>query len=157
MRKQHHYSLRVKWMGNNGEGTVNYRAYSRSHIISVDNKPDLHGSSDPAFRGDKTKYNPEELLVAALSSCHMLSYLHLCAEAGVIVTNYNDNATGTMEETPNGGGKFTEVTLSPIVTVTNETMVTKANELHDKAHENCFIANSVNFPVMHKPSCYVSD
>lgn len=115
----------------------------------------IMGSSDPAFRGDKTKYNPEELLVASLSSCHMLSYLHLCAVAGVIVTDYVDNASGIMVETPDGGGHFSEVTLNPIVTLTDQSMVDKANELHEQANRVCFIANSCNFPVYHKPSCLV--
>ena len=149
MSKEHRYKLTVKWTGNNGPGTFDYRAYERSHTIIVENKLDIPGSSDPSFRGDKTKHNPEELLVAALSSCHMLSYLHLCAVAGVVVMDYIDYTTGTMIETPDGGGHFTEVTLNPIVTVTDESMVSKANELHKKAGELCFIASSCNFPVQH--------
>lgn len=151
MNRQHDYKLTVKWTGNIGTGTSNYRNYERSHTISGENKPDISGSSDPAFRGDQTKYNPEELLLASLSSCHLLWYLHLCAEAGVIVTDYVDNANGIMVETANGGGRFAEVTLNPIVTVAESTMIEKAGELHKKAHELCFIANSVNFPVYHKP------
>lgn len=150
MNKEHVYKLTVKWTGNKGEGTSGYRAYERSHTILTENKSIILGSSDPAFRGDKTKHNPEELLLAALSSCHMLSYLHLCAVAGVVVVDYIDNATGTMVETPDGGGKFTEVTLYPEVTVTSESMIKKANELHEKAGEVCFIASSCNFPVHHK-------
>ncbi len=152
MNREHNYKLTVKWTGNTGTGTQNYRAYERSHTITTENKPDISGSSDPAFRGDKTKHNPEELLVASLSSCHMLSYLHLCSEAGIIVTDYIDNATGTMIETSNGGAHFTEVTLNPIVTVADISMIEKANEQHAKANELCFIANSVNFPVHHKPN-----
>jgi len=147
MKGQHNYSLQLKWTGNKGTGTSNYRAYERSYTIFVENKADLLGSSDPAFRGDRTKHNPEEFLVASLSSCHMLSYLHLCAEAGVVITDYADNAIGIMMETSNGGGHFTEVTLNPIVIVTETSMIEKANELHKKANEMCFIANSVNFPV----------
>lgn len=149
MQGQHHYKATIKWTGNKGTGTDNYRNYERSHQITIENKPDIAGSSDPAFRGDKTKHNPEDLLVASLSACHMLTYLHLCAVAGVIVTDYIDTATGIMVDTPNGGGQFTEVTLNPIVTVTEQDMVDKANELHKKANELCFIANSVNFPVRH--------
>jgi len=149
MQGQHNYSLTVKWTGNKGTGTSNYKAYDRSHAIIVGNKPDILGSSEPAFLGDKTKHNPEDLLVASLSSCHMLWYLHLCAEAKVIVIDYIDNATGIMQETTNGGGHFTEVTLNPIVTVTEISMIETANELHKKANELCFIANSVNFPVRH--------
>ncbi len=157
MNTQHHYKLTLKWTGNTGTGTLNYRAYERSHTIIVENKQDILGSSDPSFRGDKTKHNPEELLLAALSSCHMLSYLHLCVVAGVIVTDYIDNATGIMINTPDGGGYFSEVTLNPIVTVTENSMIEKANELHKKANQLCFIANSVNFPVHHKPICRIKD
>ena len=156
MNGQHHYNLTLKWTGNKGTGTSDYRAYERSHTICVDGKTEISVSSDPAFRGDKTKYNPEEFLVAAISSCHMLSYLHLCAVAGVVVTDYVDHATGIMVETPNGSGHFTEVTLNPIVTVTEISMIEKANELHKKANELCFIANSVNFPVGHNASCRVA-
>jgi len=155
MPKQHHYSLTVQWTGNKGQGTSTYRAYDRNHTIEADNKPVILGSSDPSFRGDKTKYNPEELLVASLSTCHMLSYLHLCAVAGVVVIAYTDNAKGIMEETPDGGGHFSEVTLYPAVVVTNASMIDKANELHHQANKLCFIANSCNFPVHHQPTCTV--
>jgi len=152
MTKQHHCRATVQWTGNNGRGTSDYRSYERSHIIRVDGKQDIAGSSDPAFRGDKSRYNPEELLLSSLSACHLLWYLHLCSEAGVIVTAYTDQATGTMAETENGGGHFTEVTLHPAVTVEEPSMADKARELHKKARELCFIANSVNFPVYHQPT-----
>lgn len=152
MAGQHHYKATIKWTGNKGAGTTSYRAYEREHTISIDNKPDISGSSDPAFRGDKTRHNPEDLLVSSLSACHMLWYLHLCADNGVVVVDYSDNATGTMQETEDGGGHFTEVTLNPVVTVTDKSMIDKANELHKKANELCFIANSVNFPVRHQPT-----
>lgn len=157
MNQHHNYELIVKWTGNTGAGTSNYKEYERSHIIIVENKADILGSSDPAFRGDKLKHNPEDLLVAALSSCHMLSYLHLCAVSGVIVTEYIDHAKGTMIYTSDDGGHFSEVTLNPIVTVTENSMRKKADELHKKANELCFIANSVNFPVHHQPVCKVKD
>ena len=153
MTGQHHYDVTLKWTGNKGTGTSHYRAYERGHTIFVDNKTDLLASSDPSFRGDKSKHNPEELLVASLSSCHMLSYLHLCAVSGIIVTDYVDNAKGTMVETPDGGGHFTEVILNPAVTITDISMTEKAIELHKKANELCFIASSVNFPVRHNPTC----
>jgi organic hydroperoxide reductase OsmC/OhrA len=153
--KHHHYKTTIEWTGNKGTGTSNYRDYERSHTISVENKPVIEGSSDPAFRGDKTKYNPEEMLLSSLSSCHMLWYLHFCSEAGIIVTDYIDNAIGTMEETTNGSGHFTEVVLNPIVTITDETQTEKAKELHTKANEFCFIANSVNFPVKHSPKILI--
>lgn len=151
MSKKHHYKTTIQWTGNTGTGTSNYRNYERSHTISVENKLAIEGSADPAFRGDKTKHNPEDMLLSSLSSCHMLWYLHFCSEAGVIVTDYVDNATGTMLETSNGSGHFSEVILSPTVTVSDESMIEKARELHHKAHEFCFIANSVNFPVKHIP------
>jgi organic hydroperoxide reductase OsmC/OhrA len=155
--KGHHYKTTITWTGNLGSGTSGYRAYDRNHVISVEGKPDIPGSSDPAFRGDRARYNPEEMLVASVSSCHMLWYLHLCAEAGLIVVDYVDEATGTMEETADGGGRFAEVILYPKVTVTDEAMVNKANELHYKANKLCFIANSCNFPILHKPSTEVKN
>lgn len=152
MSKEHHYKTTVQWTGNKGSGTSSYRSYERSHTISVDNKPVIEGSSDPAFRGDKTKYNPEELLLASLSSCHMLWYLHFCSEEGVIVMEYTDNATGIMTENPDGSGHFKKVTLHPEVIVTEKSMIKKAKELHHKANQFCFIAKSMNFPVDHIPT-----
>ena len=156
MKGEHHYSLTVKWTGNRGQGTIGYRDYDRNHTISLPNKPDISGSSDTVFRGNATRHNPEDMLVASLSTCHMLWYLHLCADAGVIVTDYTDNATGTMQESPAGGGRFTEVVLHPVVTVKDASMIAKANELHTKANEKCFISNSVNFPVRHEQVCRVN-
>lgn len=157
MKRQHNYSATIKWTGNKGKGSSNYNEFERSHTISIDSKPDILCSSDPAFRGDKTKYNPEELLLASLSSCHMLWYLHLCSESKIIVTNYVDNATGTMIEKSNGSGYFSEVSLNPTVIVTESSMIEKAIELHEKANEFCFIANSVNFKVSHKPECLIKE
>jgi organic hydroperoxide reductase OsmC/OhrA len=155
MAKTHQYQVTIQWTGNSGEGTSTYRSYERSHTITGENKAEILASSDPVFRGDKTKYNPEDLLVASLSACHLLSYLHLCAVNGVVVVDYSDHASGKMEETPDGGGHFLEVTLNPTVTVLDQSMVTRANALHEKANELCFIAGSVNFPVYHKPTCLV--
>jgi len=151
----HFYKATINWTGNLGKGTSQYKAYSRNHEISSEDKPTIYASSDPSFRGEATRYNPEELFVASLSSCHMLWYLHLCSEAGVVVIDYIDNATGTMTETEDGSGHFTEVTLHPVVTVTEASMVDKANELHYEAHKFCFVANSCNFPVHHNPTCEV--
>ncbi len=153
MNKQHHYSATVTWTGNKGNGTNDYREYERSHTVHISGKPDILASSDAPFRGDITKHNPEDFLLSALSSCHMLWYLHLCADAGVIVTHYVDKAEGTMEEKQGGGGHFSAVVLHPVVTVSEAWMIPKANELHDKALEKCFIANSVNFKVSHEPVC----
>lgn len=149
MKKTHHYKTAITWTGNKGSGTSRYDAYDRAHTVSIAGKPDLLCSSDTAFRGDGTRHNPEDMLLASLSSCHMLWYLHLCSDAGIIVTDYTDNAEGVMEET-SGGGRFTEVTLHPVVTVQDASMIEKANALHDQAHEKCFIANSCNFPVRHE-------
>jgi len=154
---QHHYQITVRWTGNKGFGTSCYNAYERSHIIKNEHKTEIQGSSDPAFRGDKSKYNPEELLIASLSTCHMLSYLHVCSEAGINVIDYTDHATGLMKVTPDGGGYFEEVMLHPVVTVSENSMTNKANELHQRAHELCFIANSVNFKVTHHPICKVAE
>lgn len=157
MNKLHNYQLTIEWTGNTGTGTSAFTAYKRDHQVLINDKPVIQLSSDPAFRGDKTRHNPEELLLASISSCHMLWYLHLCATAGVIVTAYTDQATGIMEETADGGGRFTEVTLYPVVTVTEATMIEKANELHKKANELCFISNSLNFLVHHKPVCSINN
>jgi organic hydroperoxide reductase OsmC/OhrA len=151
MKKEHHYQATIRWTGNKGEGTLDYKAYERSHILSVPGKVDIAGSSDPSFRGDKTKHNPEDLLVSALSSCHMLWYLHFCAVNGVVVTDYIDKATGTMIEHADGSGEFTNVTLHPEVKVKDQSMIAKANELHESAHHACFIARSVNFEVLYEP------
>jgi organic hydroperoxide reductase OsmC/OhrA len=156
MAHDHHYNATVKWTGNLGLGTHNYKAYERSHSIAIGGKPDIEASSDPAFRGDKSKHNPEDLLLSALASCHMLWYLHLCADAGVVVVGYVDNATGVMVETPNGSGRFTDVTLHPCVAVADKSMVEMALSLHARAHGMCFIANSVNFPIHHRPIVLVS-
>ncbi|CAM1370353.1 OsmC family protein [Tenacibaculum xiamenense] len=149
MSRQHNYNATIKWTGNNGTGTSGYKNYERSHEISIENKTTIMASSDPSFRGDKTKHNPEDLLVSSVSTCHMLWYLHLCSEAGVVVMEYIDNVKGTMVETSNGGGKFVEITLQPMVTVKEPSMVEKANELHHMANKLCYIANSLNFPVNH--------
>ena len=150
--REHLYQTSLLWTGNKGQGTTSYRSYDRAYEIEVENKPVIKGSSDPAFRGDRTKYNPEELLVASLSSCHLLWYLHLCSEAGVIVVDYKDKAIGKMSETKTGSGRFTEVILQPEVVVTAESSLEQAKKLHDKTHEFCFIANSVNFPVLCQPT-----
>lgn len=151
MKKEHHYTASLMWTGNiKDQGTHNYRCYERSYEVQIQNKPVILGSSDPAFRGDATKHNPEELLLASLSSCHMLWFLHFCAEAGVVVTAYTDQVTAVMAEEANGSGCFTDVTLRPQVTVTNSDMLSLLDALHQKANQYCFIANSVNFPVHHE-------
>ena len=149
MEKLHHYKAVIQWTGNKGSGTDHYTHYERDFNIHIENKPIINGSSDPAFRGDEKKYNPEDLLLSALSSCHMLWYLHLCSVEGVVVVEYTDYATGIMEERKDGSGCFTEVVLNPRVIVSLESMLPKATELHAVANQMCFIANSVNFPIKH--------
>lgn len=155
MAKEHQYQATLTWAGNKGSGTMDYRSYDRSYIISIDNKPDILGSSDSPFLGDKTKHNPEDLLLSSLSSCHMLWYLHLCSQNEIIVMEYKDSPVGKMTENPDGSGHFTEVVLHPVVVITDQSQVEKANALHDDAHRMCFIANSCNFPIRHEPKCIV--
>jgi organic hydroperoxide reductase OsmC/OhrA len=150
--KTHRYAIAVDWTGNTGTGTSGYRDYERRHEISAGTrKPAIPGSSDPAFRGDPARWNPEELLVASLSACHKLWYLHLCAEAGIVVLAYTDHAEGEMEETADGSGRFTRVVLRPRVSVAAGCDEAQARQLHQTAHARCFIANSVNFPVACEP------
>lgn len=156
MGLEHHYAIGLSWTGNRGSGTSSYKAYGRDHVISVEGKHDIAGSSDRSFHGDADRWNPEELLLAALSQCHLLSYLHVAASAGVIVTEYRDDPVGTMEQTDNGGGHFTSVTLRPSVTVATADMVDQAVALHHDASQKCFIAASVNFPVGHEPQVAVA-
>ena len=167
--KRHSYQISVSWTGNRGEGTSGYRAYDRSHEVTAGPADQGHdsagrvrpqpiaGSSDPAFRGDPDRWNPEQLLTASLAQCHMLWYLHLCAVGGVVVTDYADNATGTMTmDVTGGGGQFTEVTLHPAVTVADPSMVDKAQALHEEVDAVCFIARSINFLVRHEPTVRVA-
>jgi organic hydroperoxide reductase OsmC/OhrA len=153
----HRYGLTVTWTGNTGDGTTTYRGYRRTHTVSAEGPPELLGSADRTFHGDRERWNPEQLLLASLAQCHLLSYLHVCVEAGVVVTHYVDRATGSMRTEPDGSGRFTEVVLQPEVTVASGTMVEPATRAHRRANELCFIANSVNFPVRHAPVVRASD
>lgn len=155
MAKEHQYQTSLLWTGNKGSGTMDYRSYDRDFVISVAHKPDIQGSSDSAFLGDREKYNPEDLLVSSISSCHMLWYLHLCSRNGIVVLDYKDNAIGKMMEDADGSGRFKEVVLHPEVTIANEADIDKAEALHTEAHKLCFIANSCNFPIKHEPRCLV--
>jgi organic hydroperoxide reductase OsmC/OhrA len=145
--KTHTYGASVHWTAGEGEGTRSYTSYSRDHTITAYGKPYIAASSDPAFHGDASRYNPEELLVASLSSCHMLWYLHLCAVNGITVMDYRDDASGAMEETGAGSAQFVNVDLRPIVTVSERSSRNRALALHKTAHDLCFIARSVNFTV----------
>ena len=154
--KSHNYTISLEWTGNKGSGTFDYRSYSRNHVLGASGKHgEILGSSDPSFRGDESRYNPEELFLASISSCHMLWFLHLCAVNNVIVLEYKDEPKGIMEENDNGSGQFSEVTLFPNVIVSEENMIEKANSLHHQANEMCFIANSCNFTIKHQPQTKV--
>lgn len=142
----HRYRTLVRWIGNKGVGTEHYAAYTRDHVVTSAGKTEIACSSDPAFRGDPTKHNPEEMLVSAVSSCHMLWYLHLCADAGIVVMEYTDTPEGTMEQTSNGGG-FTEIVLHPVVIITDASKAGEALALHAIAHKRCFIANTLRCEV----------
>ena len=144
--KRHDYQVIVTWTGNLGEGTASYTAYSRDHHVTGEAKPTIPGTADPAFRGDPTRWNPEELLVASLSQCHMLEFLAQAARAGVVVTRYVDEPSGTMVEARDGGS-FVEVILRPRVTVARDNMVDACARLHEEANRTCYIASSVAFPV----------
>jgi organic hydroperoxide reductase OsmC/OhrA len=154
--KQHTYRCEIEWTGNDGQGTKTYTCYRRDHTIRVEGKPPIPASSDPGFRGDKTRYNPEELLVASLSSCHMLWYLHLCAVNKITVLEYRDAAEGLMRENPDGSGEFISVTLKPQVRIAEAGRESHAASLHHKAHSLCFTARSVNFPVEVSPVVHSS-
>ena len=143
----HQYTLNLVWTGNTGSGTSGYQSYERSHTIGVSGKPDLLLSSDTAFRGDPNRYNPEELLLASLSSCHMLWFLHLCSDSGITVVEYYDNPEGEMALNRDGSGQFTRVTLRPTVVISQTERLHELDALHEKAHSMCFIARSVNFDV----------
>ncbi len=146
--KTHEYKTFIDWTCSRGNGTTDYTSYERNFTFRASGKQQvIHCSADSPFRGDPQKFNPEELFIAAISSCHMLWYLHLCADNGINVIEYADSATGTMIEKPEGGGNFQEVVLQPLVTVEKEEMVEKAKLLHLEAHKKCFIANSCNFPI----------
>ncbi len=154
--REHHYEVTVNWTGNTGKGTASYLGYGRDHDITAPGKPVIKGSADPAFRGQKERWNPEELLVASLSECHMLTYFSLCARERIVVTAYEDRATGTMTEEPGHTGRFTEVVLAPVVTITDPEQAERAAALHHEANQACFIARSVNFPVLHKPETRIA-
>jgi organic hydroperoxide reductase OsmC/OhrA len=151
MSNSHHYKINVKWTGNKGTGTSKYDAYERSHVLNIDGKKTIECSSDAPFRGDVHFHNPEDMLLYSLSACHMLWYLHLCADAGIMVIEYTDNAEGTLTMVKDGASKFTEATLHPTIKITDASQIEKAISLHHEAHKKCFIANSCNFEMKHKP------
>jgi organic hydroperoxide reductase OsmC/OhrA len=156
-KNAHDYKARLVWEGNLGDGTTTYTGYGRKYRLKIDGKPDLVGSADPIFRGDANVYNPEDLFVAALSSCHLLSYLALCARSKINVVAYEDDASGTVLMRPDGGGRFESVTLRPSVTIAPGSDEKRALELHETAHDLCFIAASVSIPVLQEPKIKIAD
>jgi organic hydroperoxide reductase OsmC/OhrA len=152
VNREHHYAIRLQWQGNRGTGTSGYREYGREHTISAEGKPSIEASADRTFHGNADRWNPEELLLAALSQCHMLSYLHVAVSHGIVVTDYTDAPVGTMVETGDGGGRFSSVVLRPQVTVASADDLEIAAACHHEASLKCFIASSVNFPVTHEPT-----
>ncbi|MFE5673238.1 OsmC family protein [Agromyces sp. NPDC056523] len=158
MLGEHDYAIELEWQGDRGEGTSSYRAYGRQHTVRAEGKlHEIAGSSDRVFHGDRERWNPEELVLAALSECHMLSYLHVATQHGVVVVGYADAATARMLEDGRGGGRLVEAVLRPRVTVAEPAMREVAASLHHEASEKCFIAASVNFPVQHEPVTLVRD
>lgn len=153
MDSDHSFAVSVEWTGNRGTGTSGYREYSRDVNVVADGKVPIAGSSARVFHGDAARWNPEEQLIAALSQCHLLSYLHVAVNNGIVVESYTDDATGTMR-TEGQGGRFTEVTLRPVVTISSGDPEL-ARSLHAEANRLCFIASSVNFPVRHEPEIRV--
>ena len=149
---EHRYELTVEWTGDRGTGTRSYAGYGRDHIVSATGRPKIRGSSDPSFHGEDSRWNPEQLFVASLSQCHMLWFLHLCADAGVVVLEYVDRPVGTMHTGPGGAGEFRDVLLRPSVVVADPDSVGQAPGLHAEAHQRCFIARSVTCPVRHEPT-----
>lgn len=153
LHNEHHFVTKLSWTGNRGTGTSTYRAYGRDHEIAAEGKAAvIPASSTPVFRGDKDRYNPEELLIGSLSGCHMLWFLHLCADAGIVVTAYEDDAEGTMHVNRDGSGEFREVVLHPRVQYEQTPPPEKIADLHHRAHDLCFIARSVKFPVRCEPA-----
>lgn len=154
MSNKINYKLTLAWLGNEGSGTSGYKNYKRDFVAVSDGKPPISGSSDPHYLGDTTKYNPEEMLLMAVSSCHMLWFLHLCAVNDIIVTEYSDEPTGVLEIFEDGGGKFVEIILSPIVSIQNQPNMEQLTHLHEKANKLCFIANSLNINIKHEPGYF---
>lgn len=155
MSKKHEFPSRIVWTGNKGKGTSAYKAYERTWDMAIEGKTILHCSNDPLLGGDATKYNPEDMLIASVASCHMLWYLHLCSQAGVTVIEYEDNPVGIGESEPDGTGRFLEAVLYPKITITGDSDPDKAVQLHDEIHKYCFIARSINFPVRYEPEVIV--
>jgi organic hydroperoxide reductase OsmC/OhrA len=152
---EHTYNVTVTWTGNRGEGTTGIRDYDRDLTIAAEDHADIDGTADPGFLGDPKRWNPEELFTASIAQCHMLWYLGLCSRRGVVVHEYADHPVGTMVAEADGKARFTKVLLRPRIVVGAQDQVESATSLHDKAHEMCFIAQSVSFPVTVEPTITV--
>ena len=150
---KHLFKAEVKWTSNQNQEDSTKRFYSKSHTVLIEGKPILNVSAAKAFKGDSEKYNPEDLLLSSLVSCHMMSYLYVCSQNGIEVLEYSDNAEATLEVSPDGSGRFVTITLNPEVKISNSSQIQLALGLHQKANQLCFIANSCNFPVLHNASC----
>lgn len=148
---KHLFKAKALWSSD--RKNENIKSYSRNHTIAIEGKPVLNVSAAKAFKGDPTLYNPEDMLLGSLVSCHMMSYLYVCAQNGIEVLAYSDDAVATLEVTPDGSGRFTEVVLNPKVIIANAERIEEALALHKKANQLCFIANSCNFPILHNPGC----
>ncbi len=153
MLRDHHFKTLVTWAGNRGSGTMDYRSYERDFVVNADGKPELKGSSASVFLGDETAYSPEDLLLAAVSSCHMLWFLHLCADNNIVVLEYRDRAVATLAEHNDGSGHFSKIELYPEVVVSKNSNTALANKLHETANNMCFIANSLKSEIVFKPTC----
>jgi organic hydroperoxide reductase OsmC/OhrA len=152
---EHDYTVAIRWTGDRGAGTVDHRAYGRDHVIAAEGKPDVAGSAARPFRGDADRWNPEELLVAAIAQCHMLSYLHVAADAGITVVGYEDQATAHLDVHRDGSGEITDAVLRPVVTIVEADRIDDARAAHAEASALCFIARSVAFPIRHAPEIRV--
>jgi len=153
MTLKHIFKAALNWTSNQKQEEKTSRKYAKSHKITIEGKPVLDVSAAKAFKGDPELYNPEDLLLSSLVSCHMMSYLYVCSQNGIEVLEYSDNAEATLEVSQDGSGRFTEVRLNPKVKIANADKIQEALELHTKANQLCFIANSCNFPVLHNATC----
>ncbi|MEM8686346.1 MAG: OsmC family protein [Pseudomonadota bacterium] len=150
--KEHDFTAQVVWTGNQGEGTKSYRSYTRNWSVTTPGKPEIHCSNDPLLGGDPSLHNPEDMLIATVSACHMLWYLHLASAAKIVVTGYVDTPVGTGQSEPDGTGRFIKAVLKPVIEVERGTDLEKADQIHYQIHNHCFIARSVNFPITYEAS-----
>ncbi|MGV0996986.1 OsmC family protein [Empedobacter falsenii] len=149
----HLFKVALNWIKKESKMDSSTRIYTKSHHISIEGKPDLEVSAAKAFKGDPNLYNPEDLLLSSLTSCHMMSYLYCCAQHKIEVISYQDHSEATLQVNPDGSGKIVKVDLFPDIIISDSSQIELALSLHKKANELCFIANSCNFPVYHHAKC----